>query len=295
MFTGVFTALITPMKQGAIDEQAFQDFVTWQCDQGVHGLVPCGTTGESPTMTHDEHNHVMKLCVEAAAGKVPVIAGTGSNSTAEAIALSVAAQKAGADGLLVVVPYYNKPTPEGLYAHFKAVQDAVSIPIIIYNIPGRSAVNMSDALIAHLAKLPNIAGVKDATADLARVASLLHLLEQDGGAEEFSLLSGEDVTALALMAMGGQGCISVTSNIAPQLCAQMHNAWFDGSHGEALTLHKQLVPLHDAMFCETSPGPVKYAASLLGKCSAEMRLPLVGPSDSHKEAIQAVMRSMGLC
>ena len=258
-----------------LDETAFQRFVEWQISQGSHGLVPCGTTGESPTLSHDEHNRVVELCIEAAGRRVPVIAGTGSNSTAEAIELTRHAKQAGADAALVVTPYYNKPTQEGLYQHFKAVNDCADIPILIYNIPGRSVVDMSVETMARLAKLPNIVGVKDATANMARVGQQRAAIGSD-----FIQLSGEDATALGFMAHGGQGCISVTANVAPALCSEFQLACLGGNFKRALELQDQLMPLHDALFVESNPGPVKYAAEKLGLCSSETQ---VAPGAAHAE------------
>lgn len=289
MFHGSIVALITPFKDGKVDEKAFQSFVEWQVAQGTHALVPCGTTGESPTLSHDEHRRVVELCIEAAGGKVPVIAGAGSNSTAEAVELSRHARQAGAAAALVVTPYYNKPTQEGLYQHYKAIHDSADLPIIIYNIPGRSVVDMSVATMARLAKLPNIVGVKDATADLTRPIRTRLAVGPD-----FCQLSGEDATALAFNAQGGVGCISVTANIAPAMCAAMQNAWAAGDLVTAYKLRDALQPLHDSMFVETSPGPVKYAASLLGKSSADTRLPLVAVAESTREAVKAAMTGAGL-
>ncbi|AWK87146.1 4-hydroxy-tetrahydrodipicolinate synthase [Azospirillum thermophilum] len=289
MFHGSIVALLTPFKNGKVDEAAFQSFVEWQVAQGTHGLVPCGTTGESPTLSHEEHNRVVELCIEAAAGKVPVMAGTGSNSTEEAIALTRHARKAGAQAALVVTPYYNKPTQEGLYQHFKAIHDAADLPIFIYNIPGRSVVDMSVATMARLAKLPNIVGVKDATADLARPSRLLQEVDPD-----FIQLSGEDATALAFNAQGGVGCISVSANVAPALCSAMQTAWAKGDLKEAFRLRDVLAPLHDAMFVETSPAPVKFAASQLGLCSDDVRLPLVPASEAARSAVRAAMTRAGL-
>ncbi|QCO13904.1 4-hydroxy-tetrahydrodipicolinate synthase [Azospirillum brasilense] len=289
MLYGSIVALLTPFKNGKVDEAAFQSFVEWQVAQGTHGLVPCGTTGESPTLSHEEHNRVVELCIEAAGGKVPVVAGTGSNSTEEAIALTRHAKKAGATAALVVTPYYNKPTQEGLYQHFKAIHDAADLPIVIYNIPGRSVVDMSVATMARLAKLPNIIGVKDATADLARPVRLLQEVGPD-----FIQLSGEDATALAFNAQGGVGCISVTANIAPAQCAAMQDAWRKGDLATAYKYRDLLTPLHDSMFVETSPAPVKYAASLLGKSSDEVRLPLVAASESTRTTVRDAMKKAGL-
>jgi 4-hydroxy-tetrahydrodipicolinate synthase len=289
MFHGSIVALITPFKDGKVDEKAFQSFVEWQVAQGTHALVPCGTTGESPTLSHDEHNRVVELCIEAAAGKVPVIAGAGSNSTAEAVELTRHAKAAGAAAALVVTPYYNKPTQEGLYQHYKAIHDSADLPIIIYNIPGRSVVDMSIATMARLAELPNIVGVKDATADLVRPIRTRLAIGAD-----FCQLSGEDATALAFNMQGGVGCISVTANIAPAQCAAMQNAWAAGDLATAAKYRDLLNPVHDAMFVETSPGPVKYAASLLGKSSPDLRLPLVPVAESTKEAVKKAMTDAGL-
>ena len=249
-FQGSITALITPFKNGKVDTKAFRKLVEWQIDQGTHGLVPCGTTGESPTLTHDEHREVVELCIEAASGRVPVIAGTGSNSTAEAVELTRHAKSAGADGVLVVTPYYNKPTQEGLYLHYKAINDCTDIPILIYNIPGRSVVDMTVDTMARLFKLKNIVGVKDATANMARVSQQRAALGKD-----FVQLSGEDATALGFMAHGGQGCISVTANVAPALCSEFQLACLGGNFKRALEIQDRLMPLHDALFVESNPGP----------------------------------------
>lgn len=290
MFRGSMPALITPFSDdGSVDEKAFKAFVEWQIDEGSHGLVPCGTTGESPTLSHPEHMRVVELCLEAANGRVPVIAGTGSNSTAEAVMLTEHAAKAGAQGALVVTPYYNKPTQAGLYAHFKAIHDAADIPILIYNIPGRSIVDMSVETMAHLAELPNIVGVKDATNDLARPARTALACGED-----FCILSGEDATAVPLLAGGGHGCISVTANIAPRLCAEVQNAWSAGEMATVMSHQARLMPVHDALFCETSPGPVKYAAELLGKASARARLPICEIADASKARVEAALRGAGL-
>jgi 4-hydroxy-tetrahydrodipicolinate synthase len=289
-FKGSLTALITPMKPGgAIDEEAFRRLVEWQIGEGTHGLVPVGTTGESPTLSHDEHKRVVELTIEVARGRLPVIAGAGSNATAEAIDLARHAAKAGADAILVVTPYYNKPTQEGLYQHFKAINDAVDIPIIVYNIPGRSVIDMTVATLVRCAELKNVVGVKDATANLARCSQERLALGPD-----FCLLSGEDATALGFMAHGGHGCISVASNIAPRLCADFQNACLEGDFRTALALQDRLMPLHDALFVETSPGPVKYAASRLGLCSAETRLPLVPVSEATRKAVDSALVKVGL-
>ena len=288
-FQGSITALITPFKNGEVDAKAFQRLVEWQIDQGTHGLVPVGTTGESPTLTHEEHKQVIELCIEAAAGRVPVIAGTGSNCTSEAVALTRHAKEAGADGALVVTPYYNKPTQEGLYLHYKAINDAVDIPIIIYNIPGRSIVDMSVDTMARLFKLPNIAGLKDATANMSRVSQ-----QRAAMGTEFVQLSGEDATALGFNAHGGQGCISVTANIAPALCSEFQLACLGSNFKRALEIQDRLMPLHDALFVESNPGPVKYAAEKLGLCSGETRLPLAPLAPASKAKVDAALAKVGL-
>lgn len=290
MFTGSLVALITPMRaDGSLDEKACEKFVAWQIEQGTQGLVPVGTTGESPTLSHEEHRRVVEITVAVAAGRVPVIAGAGSNSTAEAVSLARHARKVGADAALVVTPYYNKPSQEGLYLHFKAIADAADIPVFIYNIPGRSVVDMSVETMARLARHPNIVGVKDATANLARP---LHTRLACGA--DFCQLSGEDHTALAFRASGGVGCISVSANVAPALCAQMQTAWSEGRIAEAMDIQNRLVPLHDAMFVETSPGPVKYAASLLGLTAPDCRLPLAPVGEATRAKVRAAMQGLGL-
>ena len=281
-FSGSYTALITPFDtDGKLDEQNFIKLVEWQIEQGVHGLVPMGTTGESPTVSHEEHDRVVELCISVADGRVPIIAGAGSNSTSEAVRLATHAQKVGADGVLVVSPYYNKPTQRGLAAHFTAVADAISIPLIIYDIPGRSIVRLDDEVLAECAKHPQIAGIKDATAECGRPTHLHNII---GG--DFCQLSGEDATVLPYLAAGGHGCISVVSNVAPALCAQLHEAWVAGNQEQAFRLHQKLMPLHRALFCEASPGPVKYAASLLGICAATTRLPLIEIAESSKQQVR---------
>jgi 4-hydroxy-tetrahydrodipicolinate synthase len=290
MFKGSLVALITPMREdGSVDEKAYAEFVDWQIKEGTHGIVPVGTTGESPTLSHDEHRRVVEIAIEVSAGRVPVIAGAGSNSTEEAIALTRHAKEAGAAAALIVTPYYNKPTQEGMFLHYTAIADAVDLPIIIYNIPPRSVVDMSVETMARLAKHRNIIGVKDATANLTRP---LHTRRACG--DDFCQLSGEDHTALSFNAAGGHGCISVTANVAPRLCSQMQTAWAEGRVADAMALQNRLVPLHDAMFAETSPGPVKYAASLLGKTSERCRLPLAPLMGSTKERVKAAMAEVGL-
>jgi 4-hydroxy-tetrahydrodipicolinate synthase len=288
-FRGSFTALVTPFQNGSVDEKAFRALVAWQIDEGTNGLVPVGTTGESPTLSHDEHKLVVEWCVAEARGRVPVIAGAGSNSTREAIDLAQHAEEAGADAVLVVTPYYNKPTQEGLYQHFKAINDAIGIPIFIYNIPARSVVDMSVDTMKRLSELKNIVGVKDATANLVRVSQQRAALGPD-----FIQLSGEDATALGFMAHGGQGCISVTSNVAPRLCSEFQSACLRGDYAAALKLQDKLMPLHQNLFIETSPAPVKYALSLVGKCDDALRLPMVTLSDKSKTAVREAMVHAGL-
>lgn len=288
-FSGSIPALITPFKNGGVDAEAFQNFVQWQIDEGSHGLVPCGTTGESPALSHDEHHRVTELCIEVAKGRVPVIAGAGSNSTEEAVALAKHAQRAGADAILVVTPYYNKPTQEGLYQHFKAVNDAVDIPILIYNIPGRSIVDMTVETMARLAKLANIVGVKDATADLVRPA-----LTRQAIGDSFVQLSGEDATVVPFLSQGGHGCISVTANVAPRACAELHSAWQGEDLKTVARINDRLMPLHQALFIESSPAPVKYALSLLGLCENRVRLPLVAVQPETETKVRAAMSHAAL-
>jgi len=290
MFKGSLVALITPMHEdGSIDEKAYAAFVDWQINEGTSAVVPVGTTGESPTLSHDEHKLVVELAVKVAKGRVPVIAGTGSNSTEEAVSLTRHARKVGADAALIVTPYYNKPTQEGMFLHFKTIADAVDLPIIIYNIPPRSVVDMSVETMARLAAHKNIIGVKDATANLARP---LHTRRACGAG--FCQLSGEDHTAVAFLGAGGDGCISVTGNVAPRLCSEMHAAWQEGRVNEAISIQDRLLPLHDALFSETSPGPVKFAASLLGKTSERCRLPLAPLAEATRQRVRAAMTEVGL-
>ncbi|MFQ5773322.1 MAG: 4-hydroxy-tetrahydrodipicolinate synthase [Kiloniellaceae bacterium] len=289
MFKGSVPALITPFANGRVDEAAFQTLVQWQIDQGSHAVMPCGTTAESPTLSHAEHMRVTELCIEVAKGKVPVIAGTGSNSTEEAISLTRHAKQAGADAVLIVTPYYNKPTQEGLFQHYKAIHDAVDIPILIYNIPGRSVVDMSVGTMARLAELPNVVGVKDATADLTRPARTRAAIGHD-----FTQLSGEDATVVPFLAQGGHGCISVTANVAPRQCADLHEAWQRGDLATVSRINDRLMPLHQALFVETSPGPVKYAASVLGLCENRLRLPLVCVRPETEAKVREAMAHAGL-
>ena len=289
MMQGCYTALLTPFSNGKIDADGFQSFIDWQITEGVHGIVPCGTTGESPTLTYKEHEQVIEIAVEAAAGRVPVMAGAGSNSTAEAIEFTQHAKKTGADAVLLVAPYYNKPTQAGLLAHYEAIANAVEIPQIIYNIPGRSVVDIADETLAALAAHPNIVGIKDATGDLARVASLRQLVGND-----FILFSGEDATTVGFNAMGGKGVISVTSNVAPKLCAKVQELCLAGKYNEATQLQDQLMTLHDAMFCETSPIPVKYALGLMGKCRDEIRLPLQAPTPENQARVKSILQAQSI-
>ena len=286
---GSLTALVTPFKAGTVDEEAFRALVDWQIAEGTQGLVPCGTTGESPTLSHDEHARVIELCVEQARGRVPVIAGAGSNSTEEAIMRTRHAKEVGCDAVLHVTGYYNKPSQEGQYRHFMAVADAVEIPIILYNIPPRAIVEISVDTMARLARHPNIIGVKDATANLLRPSRERHAIGKD-----WLLLSGEDGTALAYNAHGGHGCISVTANVAPRLCAQFQSLCRQRDYEGALAIQDRLLPLHDALFTNPNPAPVKYAASKLGLCSAEVRLPLVEADDVARAAVDKAMAFAGL-
>ncbi|CAN5156173.1 4-hydroxy-tetrahydrodipicolinate synthase [soil metagenome] len=289
MFKGSITALVTPMRDGRFDEDGFRTFVDWQITEGTHGLVPVGTTGESPTLSHDEHKRVVKVCIEVAAGRAPVIAGAGSNNTVEAIELSKSAEKAGADALLIVTPYYNKPNQEGMYQHFKAINDAVGIPIFIYNIPPRSVIDMSVETMARLFELKNIAGVKDATGKIDRISEQRHAMGPD-----FIQLSGDDSTALAVMAHGGRGCISVTSNVAPKLVSEFQEACLAGDYARALTYQDRLMPLHKALFVDPNPAGPKYALSQLGRMTDELRLPLVKASDKARAEIRSAMVHAGL-
>lgn len=288
-FKGSITALVTPFRDGAIDEDAFQRLVERQIEAGTHGLVPVGTTGESATLDDTEHERVIRLCIEAAAGRAPVMAGAGANDTAYAISIAQRAQDFGADAILAVTGYYNRPSQSGVLSHYTALHDATDIPIYIYNIPARTAVNISVDALARLSRLPRIAGVKDATADLARVAQ-----HRVACAEGFVQLSGEDMTAVGFNAMGGSGCVSVTSNVAPELCAQMQEATLSGDYDRALALQDRLAPLHDALFSDASPGPTKFALSLLGLCAEDLRLPLVGPGEAARAKVENALRSLDL-
>jgi 4-hydroxy-tetrahydrodipicolinate synthase len=290
MFRGSIPALVTPMQNGSLDEEAFLEFVEWQIGEGSSALVPVGTTGESPTLSHEEHRRVVELCIAAAKGRVPVIAGAGSNSTHEAIELARHAESAGADAVLVVTPYYNKPGQRGLYQHFRAVAEAIGIPLIIYNIPPRSVIDMSVETMAELFRdCKNIIGVKDATANLARPSLQRHACGAD-----FLQLSGEDGTALAFMAHGGHGCISVTANVAPKLCAEFQDACLAGDFRTALQYQDRLMPLHRALFLEPSPAPTKYALSLLGRMREDVRSPIVPVGPETRLEVESAMRHAGL-
>lgn len=286
---GWMTALVTPFKNNAFDEAAFRKLVAWQIEQGIFGLVPCGTTGESPTLSHAEHKQVIEACIAEADGKVPVIAGAGSNNTVEAVELAVHAEKAGADAVLIVSPYYNKPNQEGLYQHFKTINDAIGIPIIMYNIPPRSVVDINVDTMKRLFELKNIAGVKDATGNVARVS-----LQREAMGPDFIQLSGEDMTALSTFAAGGHGCISVVSNIAPGPCAKLQKAWNNGDPKQALTIQDRLVLLHDAVFLEAGVAGAKYGLSLLGMMDEAVRLPMVPMVDANKAKLRAAMEFAGI-
>lgn len=289
MFKGSFTALITPFRNGIIDEAAFQRFIEWQIDEGAQGLVPCGTTGESATMTPDEQAGVIEMCVKTVKGRVPVIAGTGTNDTAKTIHLTQNAEKQGADAALLVTPYYNKPSQEGLFQHYKAVHDATGIPLVLYNVPGRTGVGLTPETVGRLAELPRIAGIKDATPDIVRPLKL-----RQAAGPDFALLSGEDASVVAFLAHGGDGCISVTANIAPRACASLHKAWARKDWAEVCRLRDLLLPLHEAMFVETNPCPVKFAASLLGFGDGSLRRPLWKISDTSEEIVRRAMKAAGI-
>ena len=284
------TALITPFENGGLDVNSFKKIVNHQIENGTDGLIPVGTTGESPTLSHDEHQKVVEVCIQESSGRVPIIAGAGSNSTKEASKLASHAGKAGADAVLVVTPYYNKPTQSGLYSHFMSVADAAKIPLIVYDIPGRSIVPVHDSTLVKLCENHElISGIKDATADISRPPRLLRLIGSG-----FSQLSGEDATALPYLAAGGHGCISVSSNIAPKLLAEMHDAWNNSNYNKAFENHLKLINLHDAMFCESSPGPVKFAAERLGLCKSEARQPIVEIEDTSKARVLKALKECNL-
>lgn len=286
---GSIPALVTPFKKGKVDLDAFQRLVEWHVASGTHGVVPCGTTGETPTLSDDEHKAVVRACLEVTRGKLPVIAGAGSNATAKAVELARFAEKAGADAILVVTPYYNKPSQDGMFAHFKAVNDAVGIPIILYNVPGRTGVEISVETVARLGGLRNIAGIKDASVDLSRPLAIRTLLGAD-----FIQLSGEDATVAAYLAQGGHGCISVTANVAPKLCAELHNSWQKKDWKKFEKARDALLPLHKNLFIETSPAPAKYCLSRLGKINEDLRLPLLPVSKDTRKKLDTAMKHAGL-
>jgi 4-hydroxy-tetrahydrodipicolinate synthase len=289
LFRGVLPALVTPFRDGAVDEDCFVRLVERQIAGGVHGLVPVGTTGESATLSHDEHRRVIELCVKTAAGRVPVVAGTGSNSTAEAIELTRHAKAIGADGALIVTPYYNRPSQEGMYAHYAAIDEAVQIPILVYNVPGRTGSDIANETLARLAKLPNIVGIKDATGDLARASQQRLMCGQD-----WIMLTGDDPTALGYIAHGGHGCISVTANVAPDQVSAFFNDALTGQWQGALYGQDRLIRLHKALFTDASPAPTKFAMAHLGLCSEEARLPIVAASEASRAEVLAAMRDAGV-
>ncbi|OUR70442.1 4-hydroxy-tetrahydrodipicolinate synthase [Marinomonas sp. 42_23_T18] len=289
MFSGSFTAMVTPFRNGELDEVALRRNVNFQIENGTHGLVPVGTTGESPTVTEEEHKRVIQVVVEESAGRVPVMAGAGSNNPIEALAFAKAAEQSGADGILCVAGYYNRPSQEGLYQHFKYIHDASALPMVIYNIPPRAIVDVQPETLARLAALPRVVGVKDATGDLARPS-----LEKQLIGSEFSYLSGEDLTAIAYNAVGGNGCISVTSNVAPKLCSELQLACQQGDYHKAQSIHEKLVPLHQALFSEPSPAGIKYAMSLIDLCTDDVRLPIMSLKSESKERIKSAMQVLGL-
>jgi len=289
LFRGVIPALVTPFRDGAVDEPAFVALVERQIAGGVHGLVPVGTTGETSTLSHDEHRRVVELCVKTAAGRVPVIAGAGSNSTAEAIELARHAKTVGADGALVVTPYYNRPSQEGLYAHYAAINEAVQLPVLVYNVPSRTSVDISNDTLARLAKLPNIVGVKDATGDLSRAS-----MQRLACGPDWVMLSGDDPTMLGYLAHGGHGCISVTTNVAPDLCATAYNAAAAGDWATALYWQDRLIRLHRALFTDASPSPTKFALAHLGLCAQDARLPIVACSEASRAEVLAALRDAGV-
>ena len=289
MFKGSNVAIVTPFKNNKLDEEAYLKLINFHLENGTNGLVPAGTTGESPTLSHEEHEKVIEICIREAKGKIPIIAGTGSNSTEEAVSLTKHAENAGADGALVVTPYYNKPTQHGLYSHFEAISKATTLPIIVYNIPGRSIVDINTKTMRDLFKIKNIVGVKDATSDIPRVYETKTTI-----GENFNQLTGDDATTLAFMIYGGHGSISVTSNIAPKLCSEFMKHCLDQNFAKASEINDKLMPLHHALFVESSPAPVKYAASKLGLCKDDIRLPLTSISDETKQLVDKAMKHASL-
>lgn len=289
MFKGSIVAIVTPFKKGKFDERAYGDLIEWHISQGTHGIVPCGTTGEAPTLDFEEHYRVIEVAVKAANKRIPVIAGTGANSTDEALEITRKAKKLGADGALLVTPYYNKPTQEGLYRHYKLIAEKVDIPMVLYNVPGRTAVNMLPSTVARLAEFKNIVGIKEATGDMKQASELIRLC-----GDRMSVISGDDFTTFPMLALGGKGAISVTANIAPKDAADMFNAWEKGNISKARKLHYKLEPLNNAMFIETNPIPVKTALALMGKIEEEFKLPLCEMSPANKEKLKGVLKNAGL-
>jgi 4-hydroxy-tetrahydrodipicolinate synthase len=289
MFKGSMVAIVTPFKGGKVDEKALGDLIEFHIKNGTDVIVPCGTTGESATLSHEEHHRVVELTIKTVNKRVPVIAGAGSNSTDESVELTKFAKKAGADGVLLITPYYNKPTQEGLYRHFKKVADSVDIPVVLYNVPGRTSVNMLPATVARLREVKNIIGIKEATGDMKQVSEVIRLCGRD-----FDVISGDDFTTLPLLCLGGVGSISVTANVAPADCAAMADAFFAGKMQEALRLHYKLEPLHGAMFIETNPIPAKTSLALMGKIAEEFRLPLCPMSDANREKLKKALKEYGL-
>ena len=289
LLQGAFTALVTPFKNGRVDEEAYRELIEWQIDQGINGVVPCGTTGESATLSHEEHENVIKICIDQTKKRVPVIAGAGSNNTREALGLSRFAKEAGADAILLITPYYNKPTQEGLFAHFNTICNEVSVPTVVYNVPGRTGVNITPATMARLYKdIPDVIGVKEATANLIQISDMLELCG-DG----FILLSGDDFTVLPTLAIGGKGVISVASNIAPKAYADLCAAFFAGDLAKARELHYSLAPLNRACFLETNPAPVKTGLAMLGKIGPELRLPMVPLTPEHQQELKNTLQKYG--
>ncbi len=289
MFKGSIVAIVTPFKKGKIDEKAFEKLIEWHIKEGTHGIVPCGTTGEASTLDYEEHYRVIEITVKTANKRIPVIAGTGSNSTDEAIMITRKAEKLGADAALLVTPYYNKPTQEGLYRHFKEIADKTGLPLILYNVPGRTSVNLLPQTVARLAEIPRIVGIKEATGDMKQVSEVIRLC-----GDRITVLSGDDFTNLTLLALGGRGAISVTANICPRDMAELFNAWERGDIARAREIHYKLEPINKAMFIETNPIPVKTALAMMGKIKEEFRLPLCEMSEANKQKLAEVLRSAGL-
>jgi len=289
MFRGSIVAIVTPFRNGKVDEKALGSLIEWHIKEGTNAIVPCGTTGESATLDYKEHFRVIQFTVEVVKNRVPVIAGTGANATDETIMITKEAKRSGADAALLVSPYYNKPTQEGLYRHYKAIAEAVKIPMVLYNVPGRTAVNMLPATVARLAEIKNIVGIKEATGDMKQVSEIIRLC-----GDRIDVISGDDFTTLPLMALGGQGVISVSANVAPRLVSQMCALWDQGKHDEARAIHYKLEPLNAAMFIETNPIPVKTALAMTGKIKEEFRLPLCEMSPANREKLKAVLKGMKL-